>query len=302
MIKNFREVVRRLIREWVVGNVETCLPAVVIDIGGYQSTQQIKTLQPLPNVLFDDLQAVEMPYIYNVPVELTGTKESLISVPIKVGDTVMVRFSKRSISELKNQTSAEAYTPKNFRQFDSVDATALPAVLNSPANLNPSADHTEIKFKDILVSYQDDGTVSVTNGVVTNVYSPDGNISLNNDNATMTISPEGVLDYSSSPVSLTLTPSGNLLNVVAADTVFSGNVSVGGTMDVTGATSLSNTLAVTGSSTLSGATSVGNTLAVAGATTMAGASMTAATIGGADYTQHTHSNVTSGIDNTGPVT
>ena len=74
----------------------------------------------------------------------------------------------------------------------------------------------------------------------------------------------------------------NKLTVAAA----SGNTVVGGTLTVTGATSLSGNLAipgnlsVTGTSTLTGATSVASTLAVTGATSLSSVSTSgAATIG-----------------------
>lgn len=208
MIKNFRETVRRLIAEWVGENVETYLPAVVVDITDYEQTQQIRAVQPLPNILFEDNQFIEMPYIYNVPVEMMGTRECLFSVPIKVGDTVSLKFSKRSISELKNQISGKAYTPEEKRMYDTADCVAYPTVLNKPANLNPSAIHTEIKFRDILVSYQEDGTIVETNGVITRTYQPTGDIEITNGTYTLTITPSGTYTYINGAATFTVNSSG----------------------------------------------------------------------------------------------
>jgi hypothetical protein len=86
----------------------------------------------------------------------------------------------------------------------------------------------------------------------------------------------------------TLSVSGaTFLNALAATTgAFSGNVTVGGTLGVTGATTLTGntteagTLGVTGATTLTGAVSLGSTLAVTGATTLPGGISGATAIAG----------------------
>lgn len=95
---------------------------------------------------------------------------------------------------------------------------------------------------------------------------------------------DSALQLSTSAVNTTgdFSVGSNKLTVAAA----SGNTVVGGTLTVTGATSLSGNLAipgnlsVTGTSTLTGATSVASTLAVTGATSLSSLSTSgAATIG-----------------------
>lgn len=291
MIKSFRGTVKKLIRNYVRGNVETTLPAVVVDISTYQSTQQIAALRPLTNLVFEDNQAVEMPLIYNVPVELTGTQESLISVPIKVGDTVMLKFSKRSLDELKEQATATTYNPRDRRWFDTSDAVAFPTVINKPANLAPHPDHVEIKHKDILVSYQDDGTIVETNGVVTRTFNIDGTIDIVNENSSLNITPEGVYTYTSSPVSVTVSPTGNLANITASTITLNGNVVVTGTSNLQGATTVGSTLGVTGAATMS------STLGVTGASSLGAVTSDGTDIG----PSHQHSGVEVGAGTSGGV-
>ncbi len=225
MIHNFRNTIRRLIRDWVRNNVETTLPGVVVDISTYQETQQIAVVQPLLNLVFEDNIAVEMPYLYNVPVELTGTKESLFSVPIKVGDTVVLKFSKRSLDTLKDQAEALAHNPEDTAWFDTKDAVAFPTVLNMPANLGPHPDHVEIRHKDILVSYQDDGTIAVANA-----------------NALLNIAPDGILTYTSGPVSILVDPNADSANINVENITLTGNLTVTKNLTVQGDTSLTSTV------------------------------------------------------------
>ena len=83
---------------------------------------------------------------------------------------------------------------------------------------------------------------------------------------------------------------------VAGNKTFSGNTSVGGTLGVTGATSLSSTLAVTGASTLTGNTTVGGTLGVTGATSLSTLSTSgAATLNSATVTNNASVGGTLGV-------
>ncbi len=193
-IKNFYSVVVRILKEWMTDNVETSLPAIVIDNSTYEETQQLAVVQPLINKIYEDGQAIEVGYLYNVPVELPGTQESLISVPIKVGDTVTLKFSKRSLQELKDQAGVSAYTPKSRRSFHLNDAVAFPTVLNKPNNLSPHPDHLEIKHKDILVSYRDDGSVVVVTNDSTFTILPDGEMSGVNPNGYFRLAVSGDMD------------------------------------------------------------------------------------------------------------
>lgn len=229
---NPRTTTERYIKEYLREHVETALPGIVIDIGTYEETQQIAVVQPLINLVFDDNQVVEMPYLFNVPVELTGTQESLISVPIKVGDTVTLKFCKRSLDELKEQATAATYNPRDRRWFDTNDAIAFPTTLIKSSTLHPHSEHVEIKFKDILVSYQTDGTIHITNGAVTNIISPNGNILFDNGDAQFEINPAGEISGTNSSGSFALKSSGEM-DINGCTVTTSGNVitSIGTNLD-----------------------------------------------------------------------
>ncbi|NLJ13783.1 MAG: hypothetical protein GX372_00810, partial [Ignavibacteria bacterium] len=167
----------------------------------------------------------------------------------------------------------------------------------------PVWDENAERFKPSVISADDDGALvagalTVTGATVTNGITNTGDITNSGNIANAgNVAVGGTLDVTgATTLNNTLavagatttngiTNTGDINNSGAVNTAtltttegatIGGDVAVGGTLDVTGATTLNNTLDVTGATTLgstldiAGATTVGGTLAVTGATTTNG--------------------------------
>lgn len=145
--KTFRDTVATLVNEILQDNIRMSMPAIIVSVDEYESAQSID-VKPLVNNLYKDNIAVEYPVIYGVPVVLLGGGGALISVPLKVGDTVKLEFSRDSLQEFLGSSGETEVTPADFRRYSLTDAIATPMLPTRSNTLNPNPTDVEIKFLD----------------------------------------------------------------------------------------------------------------------------------------------------------
>ncbi|MCY1276651.1 hypothetical protein D9M69_385250 [compost metagenome] len=120
-----------------MADVYTAIPCVVLNVHGDFSQQRVD-VRPAINDKYKDGTSREHAPILSVPVILPGTRNSLISFPVNVGDTVMCIFSQRSMDNFKIG-NGQPGEPNDFRKHSDQDAVAIPGLapfsrsVNSPA-------------------------------------------------------------------------------------------------------------------------------------------------------------------------
>lgn len=165
-----------------MGEVYTALPCVVLNVHGKFFEQRVD-VRPSINDLYKDNTSKEQAPILSVPVLLPGTRNSLVSFPINVGDTVMCIFSQRSMDNFKIG-NGQPTTPNDLRKFSDQDAVAIPGLVpfsrsvNNPATRkfqhNPSQDlviaHNIGSGSEVMLQMKPNGdmVVNTDSGVTVN--------------------------------------------------------------------------------------------------------------------------------------
>lgn len=120
-----------------LASIHTALPAKVLS---YDKTKKVCSVKPLLKKELESGVFVEYPVIDNVPVMFQQTTKAIISLPIKVNDTVLLIFSERSIDDWK--TKGGIVEPEDPRKFDISDAIAIPGLF--PKSQGVAADEDDI--------------------------------------------------------------------------------------------------------------------------------------------------------------
>lgn len=118
-------------------DVHTCLPAKVVDV---DVVQGLCNVQPVLKTEFADETIAELPVINNVPIATYRAGAAFISLPLKVGDMVMLVFSERSLDIW--QAKGGIVDPVDPRKFDLSDAIAYPGVypaIDPPIGADPDS-------------------------------------------------------------------------------------------------------------------------------------------------------------------
>lgn len=121
----------RLIESWLIG-VHTSIPAYVLQ---YNSAEGRVDVKPLVSMQDDLGNVQERSTLLGVPVQMPGSSTSIVNIPIKQGDIVLLVFSMRGLDAFKGGDGTPA-APTDFRMFDKRDAIAIPGVF--PFELHPN--------------------------------------------------------------------------------------------------------------------------------------------------------------------
>jgi hypothetical protein len=170
------EMVKRSIDGYASQNINTAIPCVVKNVSNLQSDQTIDVL-PLIDRVYEDSVVLEPSIILNVPVVFPAGDNGLLSFPIKVGDTVLVVFSMRSIDEWLDSNGSKQ-TPKDRRHHHRTDAIAIPGIYTKSTNLSPHPDNVELKYKNMSVVMKPDDTLVITSNQSSITMTPTGDINI----------------------------------------------------------------------------------------------------------------------------
>lgn len=249
---SFTEVVNLLIDARLV-DLHTSIPGVVVK---YDAPSKTCDVQPtIKRRYIKNDEEVDLPVIPNVPMGFYQTSTSLISVPVKVGDDVLIIFSERSVDKWK--AGQRKKSPEDVRKFHLADAMAYPVI--RPLNDGVPAEAEPIYIKNILsegrfhedgqikcenpICYEDlaangdiehknasctdtmenSGSITQKNAIVTREYTAAGNISVKNAISELSMSPIGLNDLKNALANITQSPDGTVIvkNLLASITITS---------------------------------------------------------------------------------
>lgn len=143
--------------ESVVNQVHTSLPG---RIERYDHTRQEADIKPLLKRRYKDGQVVDMPIIPSVPIVWPRTSKACFSMPLEVGDGVLIVFIERSIDKWLNEGGN--VTPDDFRKFDLSDAVAIPGLFPFPSAFKiEDNENVCLKYGDGSFKIDKSGTVSI---------------------------------------------------------------------------------------------------------------------------------------------
>lgn len=169
------------IQEEIEYHVHTCIPAVITNTDNFASKQMVQ-VRPLINFNYPDFSAIIPSDIFSVPVVFPSAGGGLISFPVKVGDTVLLLFSERDISEWL-LGGGEQSTPNSRRRFAMTDAIAIPGLYTAQTHLNPNPDNVEITFSGAKLSIDPSGNIEMDSpGNVT--INASGNVDISSSSLT----------------------------------------------------------------------------------------------------------------------
>lgn len=194
--------------EMSMQNIWTACPGIVTGVSADFSDLRV-TVRPSVNELYADGTSEEHLEILSVPVIMPGGRNSLVSFPIAVGDTVLLVFSNRSIDNFKIG-NGQPTVPNDARKFEAEDAVAIPGLypFSRSANRpgirkyphNPKTDlviahnlssGTEVMIQlkqsgDLVINTEQSVTVNCKTGVMNATESYTINTATLNINATTT--------------------------------------------------------------------------------------------------------------------
>jgi hypothetical protein len=117
---NLNEVMQMAI-DYNVGNLFTCMPAVVQSFNARKGTVDAK---PCIKKLLADGSTIDLPTLKDIPFVSPQSSAGGLSIPIGSGDGVLLMFSQRSIDAWKaGKTDSK---PNSTRKFSISDAFAIP--------------------------------------------------------------------------------------------------------------------------------------------------------------------------------
>lgn len=195
------------VRNWVVNNVETTAPAVIVGVSNYGS-QRVVDVKPLLLEVEEDGDVIVPPAIFNCPVILQGNIDGYVSFPLQVGDTVAIGYCKRSIEEVTFGNTVEQVIPEDRRMFGCSDAIVL-GYWAQNKDYSVSTTDWETRFKDSYLRISPDNKHSRVNPNATEEIDGDGGYAFTNGSVTVMFNPDGTATITASS---TVTINGNVIN------------------------------------------------------------------------------------------
>ncbi len=161
---NFADQIKKMITD-SQENLFTSLPARVIT---YYPEEQCVDVRPILRQRFDEHTGQsQMPIIYKVPVIFPSAGGGILSFPIfsetddsteELGDIMMLEFSMRTMEDWLVEVTETDVIPQNNRYHNLTDAVAKPSIYQFGRNLTPHPRNVELKFKNTVISIEDDDT------------------------------------------------------------------------------------------------------------------------------------------------
>ncbi len=142
-----------------ISGMNISLPGIV---ESYDKTKNTCVVKPAIKKVYDNGDVVELPLIENVPVMFQQTVNSIISLPIKKGDGVVLIFMQRSIDDWKS--TGGIIEPSDTRKFDLSDAIAIPGLFGLNEGLSGDDEAIVIKSNDSKIRIEGTSEVNINQG------------------------------------------------------------------------------------------------------------------------------------------
>ena len=185
---SLNEVINLRIEQKMQTFLDTNLVAEVVNVAEFQEMQFVDVK---PVILEENpLGVLDSPTIFRVPVVFPSGGGALFSMPIKVGDHVLVMVTKKDLSYWV-MGGGESYVTKDVGHFDLNDSVAIPCIYTANNNLKPNPDNVELKFEDMHFQLKKGNIIDVGNANTTINIAEDGDFLLTTPNTTISISDNG---------------------------------------------------------------------------------------------------------------
>ncbi len=189
-----------------IANIYTSIPARVMK---YDEERQCVDVRPIIHTIFPEHSTpMVSPTITDVPVIFPSAGGGIMSFPItaydgeeELGDIVMLQFSMKGFDEWLVAEQDGDLAQQNTRMHNMTDAVAIPSLYQFNDNLKPHAKNVELKFKDTVISLQDDDT-DKSNLIITTDGATGIVINVNNGNVAVNV-PEGEVTIDTPQVNMT---------------------------------------------------------------------------------------------------
>lgn len=158
MISNF-ETIDSHIRDYN-SKLFTSLPASIEKVHTQDGIKYVDVKPSIRKAYVDGVTFASN-VIYNVPVVFPSGGGGILSFPLEVGDTVLLVFAQRDITNFLEGDGSEV-SPETLRTHDINDAIAIPGLYPFSKNLSPNDKDVELKYNDSTILLKQDGGVEVT--------------------------------------------------------------------------------------------------------------------------------------------
>lgn len=211
------ETIKTVITSELVG-LNTCLPGVVEKYDASTKTADIKPT--LKRRYTKDNELVSLPVIPNVPMCFMQTKTSLISMPVKVGDDVLIIFSERSIDNWKSSQGGKEIDTADTRKFALSDAFAIPICKPLGTGVPAEGESIYIKNIDSVGRFHENGQIKLENSIAYVDIKSNGDVEIKNDICTGTFFNSGKIEIKNAVSTYTMEAAGKneLKNAIATIT------------------------------------------------------------------------------------
>lgn len=153
--------VLKTMRDAIFSGLCVSMPAEVVSIKNYRKKQVID-VKPYFKKRYSDGQEFDPPLIHNVPVKLYRAGGAWISMPLKVGHSVSLEFSDRSLE--KWLTSGARQHPDDTRMHHISDAVAYPGLYPlSDALSLPNITDVIIANENLIMKIKPNGHIQISN-------------------------------------------------------------------------------------------------------------------------------------------
>lgn len=154
------EILRNAVKSYLI-DLHTAMPGVVVS---YDRTSQLAVVEPALRRTLVSGEVVELPKIYNVPVQFPHAGDTFIHFDLKSGDNVLLIFSERSIDKWVAKSGKT--TPQERRMHSINDCFAIPSVKAKPDAFTPKGQDgsIEITNKNSHLEITSSGKFILNNG------------------------------------------------------------------------------------------------------------------------------------------
>ena len=137
----------------------TSIPAIVSDVSKLGSNKI--SVQPALQEELPDGKNKDITILVDMPIQWPSGGGAVMTFPIKVGDSVLVVFSMRSISDFQVSTGGTV-APFDDRLHNLSDGYVIPGIFKDIDQPSPNASAVEIKFSGGSITINPDGTQAGT--------------------------------------------------------------------------------------------------------------------------------------------
>lgn len=187
------EIITNSLFEFIREDLLVCIPAIITDIGDYESSQCV-SVQPVVDDIYEDGVVIQSPVLNKVFVQLQSAGGFSIKLPVAVGDKCVVHWSHRDMTHW----------------------------------LNGDGDKVEVDIS--LLNKREDCYVTLGYGTRSNHQNPSQtDLIIEGENTTITIKPSGEITTETNGKVTLKTPE---YYVDTPTTTFTGDVQINGSANV----------------------------------------------------------------------